>query len=163
VRTTNRKEKNVSFVLPDGLAIGGVTTWSIEMCHRLAKMGRPTYLIKHSNYYNPHLNIELPSDINLIDCAGNISPHHPSLNNRHLADFLPCYQSRLPGVIIPNWSCGTYATCASIALENCDDLHIIGFAHSDEAEYYEWLTYYEPIIHSFVANDPQLKIYAFVG
>ena len=62
----------------------------------------------------------------------------------------------MPGVIIPNWSFGAYAACAAIAADEPAALRVIGFAHPDEADYYEWLTYYESIIHLFVAVSQEI-------
>ncbi len=147
--------KNIIFVLPGGLSLSGVTTWSVEMCRRLVRLGKPTALVEHSNY-NPKLDIDLPPKVHLVRCTDQIYPTILHLTEDHLAGYIPAYRGVLPGIIIPNWSFGTYATCASIATDQPEALRIIGFAHADEADYYEWLAYYEPIIHRFVAVSQEI-------
>jgi hypothetical protein len=143
---------NIIFVLPDGLTLGGVTTWSVEMCQRLTGIGKPVALVEHSAYYGPKLDIDLPSEVRVVNCASLVYP----LTERHLAGYIPAYRSVLPSVFIPNWSFGTYAVCAAIAMDTPATLRVIGFAHTDEPDYYEWLVHYEPIIHLFVAVSQEI-------
>lgn len=143
---------NIIFVLPDGLTLGGVTTWSVEMCRRLSEMDKPVALVEDSAYYGPKLDIDLPSEVHVVNCA---SLAHPP-TERHLAGHIPAYRSALPGLFIPNWSFGTYAACTAIATDTPAALRVIGFAHTDETDYYQWLVHYEPIIHLFVAVSQEI-------
>lgn len=124
---------SIIFVLPDGLTLGGVTTWSVEMCRRLTEMGHPVALVEHSAYYGPELDIDLPSEVCVVNCASLVHPP----TERHIAGHMPAYRSALPGVFIPNWSFGTYAVCAAIATDTPAALRVIGFAHTEEPGYYQ--------------------------
>ncbi len=148
---------NIAFVLPSGLTLGGVTTWSVEMGQRLAQMGKSIALIEHVSY-GPRLNTDLPPKVQVVSCAGRMHPNSPALRVTDLADYLPAYHSQLPCIFVPNWSFGAYAACASIAETEPETLRVIGFAHTDEAEYYKWLTYYEPLIHRFVAVSQEIGV-----
>ncbi|MCP4361890.1 MAG: glycosyltransferase family 4 protein, partial [Chloroflexi bacterium] len=105
---------------------------------------------------NSKLNVDLPPQIHRINCTEPMYPDSLYLTKRHLAGYMPTYRSVLPSTIIPNWSFGTYAACASIATDQPEALRVIGFAHADGADYYDWLTHYEPIIHRFVAVSEEI-------
>lgn len=126
------------------------------MARRLAEMGHSVALIEHPVYFSPKLTLNLPSYLPRLACTKAVHPHSPFLTEQHLADFLLVYSRVLPGVIIPNWSYGAYAACAAMTTKQAEAMRVIGFAHTDEAGYYEWLTYYEPIIHQFVAVSPEI-------
>ena len=147
---------NLTFVLPDGLTLGGITTWSIEMRRRLIKQGHAVTLLEHPNYYNATLNVNLPFATQQAAGSEQAHPNSPFLREHHIANYLPAYRAVLPGVIIPNWSYGAYAACAALAKANAQALRVVGFAHTDEPDYYEWLTYYEPLIHRFVAVSQEI-------
>jgi glycosyltransferase involved in cell wall biosynthesis len=145
---------NVIFALPEGLTLGGVTSLSVGVCRELVKLGQPVVVIEHSTMYgNPELDFDLPHEVRIIGCAGLVHPDDPQLD---IADYLFAYRSVLPGVLIPNWSYGTFAACAKLAINEAERLRIIGYAHADEPGYYDWLLHYEPIIHRFIASTPDI-------
>ena len=137
------------FSLPDGPTLGGVTTWTAEMCRRLSSAGRPVALVEHVTF-NPKLPLDLFKKIERIDCTAGQHADSLFLKEKDATFFAQQYQQGIPATIIPNWSVGTYAACAQIAAEQPESLRVIGYAHTDEDLYYDWLTYYEPIIHHFV-------------
>lgn len=139
---------SITFALPDGMSLGGVTTWSVKMCEQLAQLNRRVVLLEHTNYIFKYLNITIPPEVSIVKCPG---PTAFLAKEGDLADYLSVYRSVLPSIVLPNWSSGTYATCALMSMEVPEALRVIGFAHSDEDFYYEWLHHYEPIIHTFVA------------
>ena len=144
------KLMNVIFALPEGLTLGGVTSLSVEICRQLVKLGQSAALIEHSTMYgNPKLDFELPEEARVVSCTELLHPDDPRLNVR---EYVPVYRSLLPGVLIPNWAYGTFAVCAILAANEAENLRIIGYAHADEPGYYEWLSYYETVIHRFVAS-----------
>jgi glycosyltransferase involved in cell wall biosynthesis len=147
---------NIAFVLPDGLSLGGVTTFSLEMCHRLAGLNKSVYLIEHTSN-NPGLEVALTPDVKRVSCLEKAHPDDPLILKKHITRYLSCYRKVLPGVIIPNWSYGTYATCAAITAIDPESVRIIGFAHTDEQIYYDWLSYYETIIHRFVCVSDEIS------
>jgi len=146
----------VIFCLPEGLTLGGVTTWSVELSRGLSSKGIPTFLGIHpSRYNNPAVDFGISEYDHLIDCNQLRHPDDPKLK---VEEYIPLYQKALPGVLIPNWSWGTYAMAALFASKQSESLRVIGMAHSDESGYYQWLVHYESIIHKFlVANKEILR------
>jgi glycosyltransferase involved in cell wall biosynthesis len=138
---------SITFVLPDGMGLGGVMTWSVEMARQLAAAGQPVHLLEH---VNPTVNCELqaPPDVHLVRHRGR-PPVFAYTRDVH--QYLPAYREVLPGLIIPNYAFGTYGACAAIARQQSSRLRVIGFAHADQAYYYNLLGYYEPLVHLFVA------------
>ena len=146
---------NISFILPEGMRPGGVKTWSVEMSQRLVELGNSVYLVEHCDQKRtPKITID--SKVNWLRCIGEY-PFFLS-NEETIADYLLTYEKVLPSIIIPNWSVGTYATCAAIAQNNPEAVRVIGFAHSDEDAFYDLLTYYEPMIARFVAVSQEIKV-----
>ena len=146
---------NTAFVLPDGRTLGGVTTWVLEMAQQLGQMTRPINLIEHASF-NPALDIALPP-VPLIDCTALRHPNHPHLTSADIHAYLPHYRRTLPGVMVPNWSYGAYATCAALTQVTPQAVRVLGIAHADGTDYYDWLTYYESIIHLFVAVSAEIE------
>ncbi|MFN2302241.1 MAG: glycosyltransferase [Anaerolineales bacterium] len=144
-RTSHALDKKVAFVLPCGLILGGVTTWSIEMCRRLANRNIPTALIKHPDFGIP-LDISIPKNVVQID-----TDCHPTPQAQDLLRCIPQYYESLPGIIIPNYDVAPYAACASMSIHEAEDFRVVGICHTDESFYYALLQYYEPIIHFFIA------------
>jgi glycosyltransferase involved in cell wall biosynthesis len=129
------------------LTNGGVTTWALNLSKRLNQKGYLSKLICHSS--PPGRTIFTPLDRDdIIYCEG---PDAWEADVDAIHSFLPTYSSLEPGIFIPNWSWGTYATVALMSLHASSDLRVIAVAHSDEDHYYELLTYYEPIISKFIA------------
>ncbi len=146
--------KHVIFCLPEGLTLGGVTTWSVELSRGLNQAGYRAYLGIHpSRYNNPPVDFGISSDDHLIDCLHLPHPDDPKLNP---GDYLPYYQAALPGVLIPSWSWGAYAMAALLASRQPDQMRVIGMAHSDESGYYQWLVHYEGIVHKFIAANREI-------
>ncbi len=137
----------ICFVLPDGMGLGGVTSWSIRMAGALAARGRTVSLLEH---VNPYIEWQepVPPTVRLVRFSGTRPAVAPEDTIPH---FLPAYQVMLPGILVPNYTPGAYAACAALSRSRADEMRILGFAHSDEPYYYDLLAYYEPIIHRFVA------------
>ena len=137
---------SITFALARGLTNGGVTIWALDLSKRLNEKGYLSKIICHNSLGH---NTFPPLDRDdIIYCAGP-SAWGADINAIH--SFLPTYLSLEPGIFIPNWSWGTYATVALMSFHVRTDIRVIAFAHSDEDHYYELLTYYEPIISTFVA------------
>jgi len=137
---------NITFVLPEGLQLGGVTTWSLKMAQQLSAVGTSVVLIDHqpieSSLYAQ------PEAAKIVFCKGN---HPDHFTERDVEQHFAAYHSVLPATIIPNWSAGTYAICAAMSKESSNAFRLIGVAHGEGEHYNQWLTYYEPIIHKFIA------------
>ncbi len=142
--------KTVTFVLPAGFTLGGVTNWSIEMSKRLNLKKIPSALIKYRNI-GPELALEHPLNTRLIKCD---SPQIPV--KAELLQFETEYRKVLPGTLIPNYNPRTYAICASIAKNEAHKIRLLGYAHTDEASYYAILFFYEKLIHKFVAVSDEI-------
>jgi glycosyltransferase involved in cell wall biosynthesis len=152
------REFSTSFILPNGFDLGGVTTWSVEMAEHLARTGRRTVLVHHVDRYAGE-NTFLPSGVDLIDCPHHIHPNHWHLFRRDIDEYIRSYRHVLPAIIVPNYSYGSYAACACLAVEAADSLRIIGMAHTDNIEYYRWLVRFEPIIHKFIAVSYEIAVH----
>ena len=146
---------NISFILPQGMRPGGVKTWSVEMSQKLVKLGNSVFLVEHCDRERTP-KITLDSKVNWLRCIGQY-PFFLS-DEETISDYLLTYEKVLPSTIIPNWSVGTYATCAAIARKNPEAIRVIGFAHSDENAFYDLLTYYEPMISCFVAVSKEIEV-----
>jgi glycosyltransferase involved in cell wall biosynthesis len=137
----------VTFVLPDGMIISGVTTWTLELASQLARRGESVQVIEHcvppsavessSPESVRHRRIQTPA------------PYFPT--EREVYRCADAYESAIPGVIVPNYSAGAYGACATLARRRVSGLRTLGFAHNDDNYFYELLAYYEPLIHRFVA------------
>jgi glycosyltransferase involved in cell wall biosynthesis len=73
-----------------------------------------------------------------------------------VSGYADVYDSLLPATFLPSWSAGACATCALLAQDRADEVRVIGMAHSDGESYYRHLSYYEPIIHAFVAVSEEI-------
>lgn len=141
------------FILPRGAELGGITTWSVRMAKRLKDADEPVALIKHREMNGAkHDDISLDG-LSIIKCPGKPAW---SVRLNDIISYVPAYHSSLPGLLIPNWTFGTYATCALLSLTESQRMRVLGVAHSDEDIYYDWLSYYEPIIHTFVAVSDEI-------
>ena len=147
---------NIIFVLPAGLTVSGVTTWSINMGRQLIQRGYPVGLIQHASF-GPQLDIPLPPEVQLVRCQNQATPDK-FYSEADVADYLSDYKRLMPGLIIPSGGSGTYATCALMTKRQPEILRVLGFAHADEDVYYDWLSYYEPIIAKFVGSSREIGI-----
>ena len=144
-----------TFILPDGLDLGGVTTWSIELANRLSQMGRETVLLQHRNRYHVQ-DHTLPDGVTLGKCLHPVKPNNWYLFKKDIEAFASAYAPHLPSVVIPNYSFGSYAACARLAKASPEKIRIIGMAHTDNPEYYRWLVQFETIIHAIVAVSDEI-------
>jgi len=134
----------IGLALPDGLSIGGVPAWATELCRCLNARNQPAVMLEHPAPFKPTFARPESAQVRVTAC-GQIKPFRTSrLNARS-------YESVLPGVLIPNYSDGTYATCARLSRQHAERMRVIGFCHTFEDYYFSTLNYYEPIIHRFVA------------
>ncbi len=135
------------FVLPRGIELGGVTIWSLKMVRHLTDSNYSANILRHQES-SPVDDDLLIAQLPILSCPGKPAW---SANVKDIKTYLPTYQQTLPATLIPNWTFGTYATCAALSSTQADGMRVIGIAHSDEDIFYAWLQYYEPIIHTYVA------------
>lgn len=148
-----RRTPNTAFVLPEGMALGGATTWSIEMCNLLVARDAPATLIEHAIATKPLDRSEFDPRVGVA----TVRATHP-LNARppDVPRYVPAYRSVLPALVVPNWAQGTYAACAALMRRSRSDLRVLGVAHTDEAHYYDLMRYYDPILHGIVAVSEEI-------
>jgi glycosyltransferase involved in cell wall biosynthesis len=134
----------VAFVAPLGLTVGGVTTWTLEMCRRLPRLGHRVALIQHDCPMAIPVDDSTRPEYQTISCDTAFSV---KISRRNLA----AYASALPAMYVPNWSDGTYATCARLSRDHAENMRVLGFCHTCHRYYFQWLRFYEPLIHRFIA------------
>lgn len=138
---------NFCFVLPDGMGLGGVTSWSIKMASALAAQGQKASLLEHVNQ-GANWNEAPDQRVLHLRCEGR-NPAFVELED--VPCYLSSYQQVMPATFVPSFTEGTYASCARASQEDASKLRVLGYAHTDQGYYYDLLSYYEPIIHTFVA------------
>ena len=138
---------DLCLALPDGLNIGGVVSWSVELAHELAARQMQIVLMEHGIS-------GVSNDISIDPAIQRLSTNgcHPDRATRlDIHRYESVYESVLPTVMVPNYSLGTHATCAAISSTRPEEIRVIGIGHSHHAYYYDLLGYYEPMIHQFIA------------
>jgi glycosyltransferase involved in cell wall biosynthesis len=140
----NDADAGVAFVAPWGLTLGGVTTWTLEMCRRLHTRGQRVALLRHDSPLAMPVDRAIRTEYQSVACETAFSFRI----SRH---SLAAYAGVLPAVFVPNWSDGTYATCARLSLEHADNMRCLGFCHTCHPYYFHLLVFYEPLIHRFIA------------
>lgn len=143
---------NITFVLPDSAVLSGIVSWSVNMANQLSGRGRGAYLIVH-NLSDSRIEPKPNEGIEIISCD---SKPATEANLSDIFQYQSEYEQILPSIILPNWSPATYATCATILSKGDKSLVVLGYAHSDDASYYDLLAYYEPIISRFVAVSAEI-------
>lgn len=141
-----------TFVLPAGLCVGGVTSWTLQMSQSLAAAGRTPCVIEHVNAAGiPGESIA--SGVRVLQQGGQ----RPAMaREADVREYLATYGAALPSIFIPNYTPGAYAACAELARENPDKLRVVGMGHADQPYYYDLLAYYEPMIGLFVAVSAEI-------
>ena len=137
-------ESRVVFAAPCGLSIGGVTTWTLEMCRRLPSRGHRGIVIEHEPQKVKPFGPSFRAEAQVVSCSSAFSFTTASQN-------LAAYTSVLPAVFVPNWSDGTYAICARLSRTHAEKMRVLGVCHTCHPFYFKTLTFYEPLIHRFLA------------
>ena len=139
----------VTFSLPQGFTVGGVTTWAVQLAEALADTGREARLVVHQS----HLDCR---ETEFVSPA--LRPNLSVIRAPRLTDptawqaCLRLYRDLLPTVLSPNLLAASYALAAALATVHPERLRVIGWCHSDNPYDYEHLAYYEPIVHRYVAG-----------
>lgn len=124
------------------------------MCGYLLRAGRPTAAIMHANPgWHPDGDLPFPNETRILTCGG---PPVVEAGLRHAKAFAEVYGETMPAVIVPNWHDVSYAACAELARTRSDDIRVVGVAHGNNESYYGSLTYYESIIHGFIAVSDEI-------
>jgi len=139
-----------TFCIPNADELGGVNTWALQLAERLGGSSAPHFLL-----HSPKRSRSRPSlfPAPYLRCFGQL-PWGASWWN--VRAYAKSYRQKFPTVFIPNWSHGTYAACAELSRAHSSGMRVIGFGHTDQDHYYRHLTYYEPMIHRFVAVSDEI-------
>ena len=117
----------ITFVLPNGMSLGGVTTWSIMMANALAARNRDVTLLEHVRQHAVSIESISPR-VHVIKQYG-VHPFDAGFSD--VARYVASYRQALPGIMIPNFQPGTYAACALLSQNHATEMRAIAFAHAD--------------------------------
>ncbi len=140
---------SVTFSLPQGPTVGGLTSWALRLASALSERGRRVNLVFHeppAGYRG--LASLLPTETDRLRCVAA-----PSLSSPE--DWSTCvqrYRGLLPTILLPAVHSQSYAIAAALAGAQADGLRVLGWNHSDNPYDYAYLAYYEPLIHRYIAN-----------
>lgn len=70
--------------------------------------------------------------------------------------YARAYRQALPGIIIPNWSEGTYAACAQLKRGNPSAIKVLGVVHGMNLEQREIAINYEQILSKIIAVSEEI-------
>ena len=145
--------RKISFSLPSGLNVGGATVWSVNMGMALVQHGWDVNLVEHKRMESGwDFPIKENAGIRITPCAGRF----PGYARRgDLRAYGVAYSHGLPGIIIPNWSVGTYAACASLSQKKTG-VRTIAIVHGMNQGHRDCAVYYESIIHRFVVVSEEI-------
>jgi glycosyltransferase involved in cell wall biosynthesis len=144
---SSARDGGLVFVLHEAMNMSGVVSYSMRTARALNALGHAAHLLTHTPTTRqcPPENLE---DVTIIP-TGCPRPHPASVAD--LLAPLAAYVEQLPCVFIPNCPAESYALQALLSLGQAESMRIIGIVHSDDPVYYDWLPYYEHVIHAFVA------------
>lgn len=148
----SRREPTICFVLPDGLGLGGVTTWSCQMAALLCATSRPSSLIEHINDANPWMD----SAVGHMPRMRLRALHPGAARHEDLPTYLPTYLAALPATLVPNYTEGAYATAARASQSDAEHMRVLAFAHADQDYYYSLLQRYERIATLLIAVSDEI-------
>ena len=148
--------------LPNGLDLGGVTTWSVRLANGLAQRGHSVTLVVHPIgaggtparvMLDPQVQrIDVPASLpSMHQLAGDLSPLLRFY--RDLVERLALISRAGPVAYLPNILGDSYAIGAALCVTHPELLRIVAWQHTDSDYDTALLTRYEPVIARFVAID----------
>ena len=130
--------------LPCGLALGGVTTWAMQLADGLASAGRRVRVVVHGAGHDRDrvdaFGVDARARFEIIDAP-------PIDDPAHWHDCLAIYRDLTPAILLPFTLADSYAIAAALATVAPDQIRVVGWIHSDNPYDYAVLAYYEPLIH----------------
>ena len=145
---------SVNFCLPSGLGLGGVNLWSLQTGEMLARHGWTARLLVHRPFDNSEpMDTGAWSPDAVLRCPGRFPGLARSVD---VWRYARVYRRALPGIFIPNWSIGTYATCACLARRQRPAIRTVAVVHALEEGHVKCAAHYEPIVYRFVAVSEQV-------
>src|ERR1051326_204638 len=143
--------------LPNGLPIGGVSTFAVRLANGLAAARRHVTLLIH-----PEPAGVAPLDAELHPAVEVLRPPIPHIADSpgDLAPFIPHYlrvvrrlaaQSGAPAAFAPQAHGDAFGIGAAICLTEPASVRVLGWQHSDNEYDTRVLTRYEPAFSRFIA------------
>jgi len=144
--------QSVTISLPRAHAVSGVTAWATRLAQALAARRTNINLVIHDDdeHYRKldHSTLLKTENLNVVTA--------PSLTNpAHWHACLNCYRNLLPTVLLPNLLAESFGVAAALATSLPEQLRVIAWLHSDNPYDYACLSYYAPLIESFVPVSQQ--------
>ncbi len=143
--------------LPQGLNLGGVTTWGVRLANGLAQRGRAVTLLVHTvEGAGQGLDAALHRGVRVVRvegapamdrCNADLTPYLPHYRVAH-ADMVA--RTGAPAVFSPNLAGDCYGIAAAVCTLEPEVVRVVGWRHNDLEYDAQVLTHYEPIIHRFV-------------
>ena len=147
------KHHEVALVLPNGVCVGGTTTWVLNMASKLVRAHVSVALLEHLvTGSSPPLPV--PPGVRHFTINGQCPDRVKEVSE--ISCYVDSYSKVLPAAFVPNYGAGCYAACASISMKQPQSLRVIGYARSDQPYYYDLIQYYEPIIQDFVGVSSEI-------
>jgi glycosyltransferase involved in cell wall biosynthesis len=133
---------------PCGPMVSGVWTWAVQLARHLAERGRDVRLVVHGWKADPR-----QPRAELADLGGRakLICGPPLFDPEQWEACCALYRRLTPTLFLPNSVGQSYAPAAVLAKEDPRCLRVVGWHHSDDPYHYEHLTYYEPIVQTFVS------------
>lgn len=159
----------VVFALPNGLDLGGVTTWAVNLANGLAQRGRHVTLLCHpipdghapaSFRLDPRVRrVQLGREFDLHHAAGDLSTFIPLY--RDLVECVVFTQGRrgvpgtasTPAILFPNILGDCYALGAALCATHPELVRVIAWQHTDSDYDAALIARHEPILSRVVAID----------
>ena len=140
---------SVAFALPMGLTLGGSNIWSLQMAAALQDAGHAPVLLQHPPVGGGRLfALDAPAGVRCIPCPW---AYGSRFGRKQMQALIQPYAQALPAVFVPNMTTASYAACARLTMKHSEEMRMIGIAHGQGELHLRWLSYYEQVIHRFIA------------
>jgi glycosyltransferase involved in cell wall biosynthesis len=133
----------ITISLPQGLTIGGVTSWAVRLAESLARLGYRVRLVAHAHAGDARGAIVPQGGVEVL--------HAPRLaDGASWTENVSLYRSLAPQVLLPNLLDDSFAIAAALAAVMPEQSRVVAWNHSDNPYDYAHLSYYEPLVHQYV-------------
>lgn len=147
--------KTISFCMPGGLGLGGSNLWSLQIGQALAQRGWTANVLVHRGFdKSPRMDSGAWPDVGLIPVPGAYPGKSPQVWD--IWRYTRVYQRVLPGIIVPNWSEGTYEACDRLVRRRRQDIRVLSVVHGMNPEHRALAVRYESGISKFIAVSEEI-------
>ncbi len=139
----------VTFSLPQGFTIGGLTSWAVRLTDQLLTAGREVRWVVHEPYdgFREIDRSYIPKSPR-FRCRFAASMQ----SERNRPDWIAAYREMLPTLLLPAVRDESHAVAEALSACHADALRVVAWNHSDSAYDYACLAHYESTAHCFVVN-----------